>query len=592
MSSSGGFAWTRLGVLLLAAAALPSCGGSGSSAPAALSGGGSKASISQDGRFIAFETGSPGSDSQLVVVDRVNATSSVINATNVSNAAMSPDGLFVAFDAVPSGGGPRQVFLKDQTTGTVTLVSATAAGAAGDGDSSNPSVSDGGAFVAFESKAVNLGARSSSSRSVLVRDVRTTTIRSASSPATGDDVSPAISGNGGFVAFESQPLAGSGFSTVELWSQQSGQLTTVTQTPSGAPPDGPSGSPSINLDGRFVAFESRATNLVGKASPPVVFAGESNIFVRDVLTSLIVTASVPLKPGTPANGDSHHPSLSEDGTQVAFDSTATNLTADMVVPGMSNVFLRNLSTGATTLVTTPSGQPTTPGAAVTPSAPAAGAGTAAGGTAGGGNSVGVLSTGTPVTTTGSTSPSGPTTPVVTPRAPAPTTAATSPVLSTSTPVTTAGSNSPFGPTTPVVGSRAPLPTTAATSPVLSTSTPVTTAGSTSPFGPTTPVVTPTPPVPTTAATSPVLSTSMPVTTAGSTSPSGATTPVVGSMTPTSMRAALPVGSVRPALSPEGAWVVFESRGQDLAGASDASGTHIFVADLRSGEISEINLGSK
>jgi Tol biopolymer transport system component len=655
MSSSGGFAWTRLGVLLLAAAVVPSCGGgNGSPAPAASSGAGGKASISQGGRFIVFETSSPGSGSQLVVVDRVNDTSAVIDGNDVSNASVSPDGRFVAFDAVPAGGGPRQVFLKDQTTGGVTLVSATPDGLSGNGDSTNPSVSDSGAFVAFQSKALNLGARSASSTSVLVRAVGTTTIRSASSPATGTDVSPAISGNGRFVAFESQPLSGSGFSTVLLFSQQSGQLTTVPQTPGGVPPDGPSGSPSINLDGRFVAFESRATNLVGTASPAVSFAGESNIFVRDVLSGLTVTASIPLRPGSPASGDSHHPSLSEDGTQVAFDSTATNLTADMVVPGESNVFVRNLSTQTTMLVTSPPSPSTTTPAAVTPTVPApvpAAApvtGTGAGlGTGmpvvptGTGSSVGTglpvvptgtgssVGTGLPVVPTGTGTASG-TGPAVVPTGTA--TAAGSPVptgtgtslnttpatpptgnaagLSTGTPVVSTGTGSGLGttPVVPVTGNASGLGTG---SPVVPTGTGGSSAGTPVPTGTATPPggslpVSPTPTgsfggstpvVPPGSGTGGLsaggtLVTSTPVTTTGSASPFGPTTPVVSSMATLSTVAAVPAGSVRPGLSSDGAWVVFESRGQALAGVSDASGTHIFIADLRSRIISEIGLGSK
>src|SRR5436190_7646746 len=380
----------RVGVLLLCAAVIPSCGGNGSPAPAASSGGGGKPSVSQDGRFVVFETASSGGGSRVVIVDRVNDTSVVIDGTGLANAAVTPYGRLVAFDAVPDGGGPRQVFLKNQITGVTTLVSATPAGAAGGGDSSNPAVTDDGRFVAFQSISVDLGARSASSSSILIREVATASIRSASSEATGNDINPSFSGNGQFVAFESRPLSGTGVSTVLLWNSENNQILTVSETPSHLPANGPSGAPSANLDGRFIAFASRATNLIEAASPAVAFAGESNIFVRDVLTGTMVVANVPVVPGIPADGDSIRPSISQDGTQVTFESTATNLTADAVVPGQSNIFVRDLSRETTTLVTQP--PPTEPSPPTPPPA--------------------VPTTGGNVPVTGTGTPTGTTIPVV------------------------------------------------------------------------------------------------------------------------------------------------------------------------------------
>jgi hypothetical protein len=618
-------AWSRLGILLLGALAIPACGGNGSSGPAAPSGGGGKPSVSQNGRFVVFEAGS-----QVVVVDRVNDTSTVIDGMEVSNARVTPDGRFVVFDAVPAGGGPRQVFLKDQTAGTTALVSATPAGVAGNGASSNPTVSDNGAFVAFQSSAVDLGARSATSNSVLVREMSTTTIRSASSSSGSNDVNAAISGDGPFVAFESQPLNGSGFSTVQLWSAQTGQLTTVSQTPSGLPPDGPSGSPSVDENGRVVAFESRATNLVGTSSPQPVFAGESNILVRDVLTGTTIVASIPLVSGVPANGNSLHPSISADATQVTFDSTATNLTADAVTPGQSNVFVRDLSTESTTLVTKPVTPPpvATP---VTPTVPATGATVPTTGNGAG------LDTGAPVVPTGTGTATGTTTPVV-PTGTGTTTGTGTPVVSTGT-ATQAGSTVPTGTATgltttpatvstgngaglangtPVVSTGTGAGTTPVVSPTgtasgLTTGMPVVptgtggaSAGTAVPTGTGTTTGTGLPVAPTPtgdqSGSTPVvlpgngtagqtaggaLVTSAPVGTTGSTTPFGATTPVVSPIAPVSTVASVTLGSARPRISSDGAWVVFESRGQALEGVPSSSGSRIFIADLRAGRLTEI-----
>ncbi len=75
--------------------------------------------------------------------------------------------------------------------------------------------------------------------------------------------------------------------------------------------------PSISADGRFVAFASVATNFVSADTN-----GFADVFVRDLMlhrTTLVSTA------GVQGNGDSFAPSISADGRFVAFDSTATNL---------------------------------------------------------------------------------------------------------------------------------------------------------------------------------------------------------------------------------------------------------------------------
>src|SRR6185503_3685010 len=95
----------------------PSDGGS----PSSING---NPSVSRDGRFVVFESASR-AGRQVVITDRMNATSEVAAASDdLANAAVTPDGRFIAFDARPAGGGARQVFLRDQTTGVTTLVSA------------------------------------------------------------------------------------------------------------------------------------------------------------------------------------------------------------------------------------------------------------------------------------------------------------------------------------------------------------------------------------------------------------------------------------------------------------------------------------
>lgn len=92
----------------------------------------------------------------------------------------------------------------------------------------------------------------------------------------------------------------------------------------GQPGNGPSLNPSISDDGRFVAFESEATNLVKDDTN-----GVSDIFVIDRVDRSIRRVS--LAPGgKEANGASHRPAISGDGKWVAFDSEASSLVKDDV----------------------------------------------------------------------------------------------------------------------------------------------------------------------------------------------------------------------------------------------------------------------
>ena len=136
----------------------------------------------------------------------------------------------------------------------------------------------------------------------------------------------------------------------------------VSVSSSGAQANGPSTSPSISADGRYVAFLSSATNLV-----PGDTNGVDDIFVFDRVTGVVTRESV-ASDGTQANQLSTNPLLSSDGRWLVFNSSATNLTPE-ASPG---TFLRDRLNARTTLVSLfPDGTPTRS----FPSGPAAAAGT-------------------------------------------------------------------------------------------------------------------------------------------------------------------------------------------------------------------------
>ncbi len=124
------------------------------------------------------------------------------------------------------------------------------------------------------------------------------------------------------------------------------ELISVSSAEDGADRD--SFSPSISADGRYVAFASRAVDLV---------AGDDNnsedVFVRDRAAGTTIRVSVS-SDGTPGNDDSYRPVISPDGRFVAFQSDATNLTAGDA-NGATDVFVHDIQTGRTSRVSVASG---------------------------------------------------------------------------------------------------------------------------------------------------------------------------------------------------------------------------------------------
>lgn len=120
-----------------------------------------------------------------------------------------------------------------------------------------------------------------------------------------------------------------------------GFVAPATLSSTGLPSDGrESAGPATNLDGRFVAFNSLAENLV-----PSDTNGVRDVFVRDLVANTTERVSVTTA-GAEAHGDSQAPMLDYAGRQVVFNSSAPDL-----VPGDTNgvqdVFVHDRATGIT-----------------------------------------------------------------------------------------------------------------------------------------------------------------------------------------------------------------------------------------------------
>ena len=162
---------------------------------------------------------------------------------------------------------------------TTSVVSAASDGANADNDSKDPSVSSDGRYVAFHSAASNLVVGDTNGvPDVFVRDLTAgTTVRvsvdSDEAQGDGDSYAASISSDGRFVAFESAAtnlVAGDTNGETDVFVRDLTSTTTVRVSVDSDEVEGIDGSsdPSISADGRFVAFESAATNLTTVTDPP------------------------------------------------------------------------------------------------------------------------------------------------------------------------------------------------------------------------------------------------------------------------------------------------------------------------------------
>jgi Tol biopolymer transport system component len=274
-----------------------------------------------------------------------------------SGAAISADGRYVAFDSeaphLVAGDNNRwqDVFVRDLVTGTTVQASVAAQGGDAGGDSYDPSISSDGRYVAFVSEADNIVPHGTdrSEASIFVRDsvAGTTILASVGNGYEAEHGSwnPAISGDGRFVAFESEepgfvPRDGNSANDIFVRDLQLGLITRATVSHEGRDANSDSWGASLSSDGRFVAFYSNAHNLVENNRNELW-----DIYVRDMFTSSTTLVSVDARGGS-SDGFSSQPSISADGRYVAFASWVSNL-----VRGDGNgefdIFRRDLLAGTT-----------------------------------------------------------------------------------------------------------------------------------------------------------------------------------------------------------------------------------------------------
>ena len=246
-----------------------------------------------------------------------NASGGVIGNGNSYYPRISKDGRYVVFMSAASNlvnndtNGKVDVFLYDRNTQQIELISVATDGTQGNNDSAYPSINADGRYVLFASNASNL--------------------------ALGDT---------------------NGSADCYLRDRLTGQTTRVSVSSSGQEGNGHScytnemvirANADISDDGRYIVFTSTSSNFADDD-----LNGYEDVFLRDLTAGTTTRVSVTSAGGS-GNNISHYPAISGDGKYAVFESIANNLTPDDT-NASSDIFVREILTGMTTLVSkTPGG---------------------------------------------------------------------------------------------------------------------------------------------------------------------------------------------------------------------------------------------
>ena len=318
--------------------------------------------ISSDGRHVAFRSaasnlvpGDTNAKGDVFLHDRVTGTTTRVSVASdgtqgigaAQYPAVSSDGTSVTFSSTAANlvagdtNSTADVFVHDLGNGTTTRVSIASDGAQANHQSTTSSISAAGRIVTYQSLGSTLVPGDTNAlNDVFVHDRDTGTTTRVSVGTDGTQASsgaggPTISANGRFVLFSSgaaltEPDTNS-TSDVFVHDLESRTTTRISDSGTGAEGNNSSVAGSISSDGRYVAYESVASNLV---------PGDTNqladVFVQDRTTGLTTRISL-TSSGRQASYISYDPALSSDGGVVAFASDAPLMPGDS--NGIADVFV-------------------------------------------------------------------------------------------------------------------------------------------------------------------------------------------------------------------------------------------------------------
>ena len=334
--------------------------------------GGYAGGMSPDARFVAFTVWAtdvlPGGNPahSLLLKDRLLGTTRFVvrNQGGLDTVTVSADGRYVAFVAywdllASDTNGQSDVYVRDLLAQQTVLASVSSDESASNGYTSQSMISANGRYVVFESTADGLVPGDTNGESdVFVRDLQSGTtervsISSGEAQANANSLHSSISADGRFVVFDSYatnlvPGDTNNSSDVFLRDRVAGTTERISVASDGSQADiysyASAGPPAtMTPDGRFVVFASYARNLVANDTNQ-----DMDVFVRDRLLGRTERVSVS-STGIQANAISMGGTVSRDGRYVAFESKGSTL-----VPGDLNnrfdVFVRDREVGTTVRV--------------------------------------------------------------------------------------------------------------------------------------------------------------------------------------------------------------------------------------------------
>ncbi len=332
---------------------------------AQLSTGGLSASISDDGRYVAFYTpylinSSPAG--RILLRDRVaNTTTEVARGKIIGMAAavlvvvgspvISRDGNWVAYLS-GSAQSFNSIYLWDRRTGSTTQAVSVEGGGI-----TQPALSADARFIAFQTYQ-NLTTNDSNAGSdvyLVDRQGKGYELVSQPDPSwkqcyTTMNADPSISADGRYVAYDTTcGPDGQGSREIEVRDRTAGSTTLISKDFNGQRGKGNSSFPAISADGSEIAFESLAA-LVSDDTNNL-----SDVYAWQSATNSIVRASVSTEGGE-GNGNSGEASISANGRLVAFSSEASTLVpGDTGTPAAGSVsprdvFVHDLTSGRTTRI--------------------------------------------------------------------------------------------------------------------------------------------------------------------------------------------------------------------------------------------------
>ena len=303
-----------------------------------------------------------------------------------ASVSFSADGRFLAFSSyarlAPRDTNDRSdIYVFDLATRTVTIETVLPDETQNNADSFHPDISDDGRFIVFESSGhLTSATEQQTVQQVLLRDRQLGVTRVLSINRSGElgnrqSAHAVISADGRVAAFESGATnllpgldanqAASDVYVVLLATQEIFRASVDRAGRQSA--DDSSFSPSISADGQLLAFTSSASldreDTASLPLGPIRQPQRLSVFVRDLASG--TTRRITRRDGGTVNGSSYWPAMSNNGRSVAFVSEATDF-----VRGDRNhaadVFVHDLETSTTTLISRSAGRGSANGASTHP----------------------------------------------------------------------------------------------------------------------------------------------------------------------------------------------------------------------------------